>query len=95
MSNTLWGIAMLIILIVDLVMIPGELAKGKYTSAAFSIAGVIFSAIEGIAYDLADAYEKEYRANPAYENEERMCYWRYMGPKHWSSKSNYDPYLPH
>lgn len=45
MSNTLWGIAMLIILIVDLVMIPGEIAKGKYTSAAFSIAGAIFSAM--------------------------------------------------
>lgn len=45
MSNTLWGIAMLIVLIVDLVMIPGEIAEGKYTSAAFSIAGAIFSAI--------------------------------------------------
>lgn len=45
MSNTLWGIAMLIILIVDLVMIPGEITEGKYTSAAFSIAGAIFSAI--------------------------------------------------
>lgn len=45
MSNTLWGIAMLIILIVDLVMIPGEIAEGKYKSAAFSIAGAIFSAI--------------------------------------------------
>lgn len=45
MSNALWGIAMLIILIVDLVMIPGEIAEGKYTSAAFSIAGAIFSAI--------------------------------------------------
>ena len=52
------------------------------------------SRLEGIAYDLADAYEKEYRANPAYGNEERMRYWRYMGPKHWSNKSNYDPYLP-
>ncbi len=45
MSNTLWGIAMLIVLIVDLVMIPGEIAEGKYTSAAFSITGAIFSAI--------------------------------------------------
>lgn len=45
MNNTAWGIAMLIVLIVDLVMIPGEIAEGKYTSAAFSIAGAIFSAI--------------------------------------------------
>ena len=48
--------------------------------------------LEGIAYDLADAYEMEYRANPTYENEERMRYWRYMWSAHWSSKSNYDPY---
>lgn len=45
MSNTAWGIMMLIILIIDLTMIPGEIAEGKYTSAAFSIAGAIFSAI--------------------------------------------------
>lgn len=45
MNNTAWGIAMLIVLIVDLVMIPGEIAEEKYTSAAFSIAGAIFSAI--------------------------------------------------
>lgn len=45
MSNIVWGIMMLIILIVDLTMIPGELAEGKYTSAAFSIAGAIFSAM--------------------------------------------------
>ena len=45
MSNTAWGIMMLIILIVDFTMIPGEIAEGKYTSAAFSIAGAIFSAI--------------------------------------------------
>lgn len=45
MNNTLWGIAMLIILIANLVMIPGEIAEGKYTSAAFSIAGAIFSAM--------------------------------------------------
>ena len=45
MSNTAWGIMMLIILIVDLTMIPREIAEGKYTSAAFSIAGAIFSAI--------------------------------------------------
>ena len=31
--------------------------------------------LEGIAYDLADVYEMEYRANPTYENEERMRYW--------------------
>lgn len=48
--------------------------------------------LEGISYDLADAYETEYRANPTYENEERMRYWRYMWAAHWSSKSNYDPY---
>jgi hypothetical protein len=50
MSNILWGIAMLIILIVDLVMIPGEIAEGKYTSAAFSIAGAIFSAIAMVMF---------------------------------------------
>lgn len=50
MNNTLWGIAMLIILIVDLVTIPGEIAEGKYTSAAFSIAGAIFSAMAMIMF---------------------------------------------
>lgn len=50
MSNTVWGIAMLIILIVDLTMIPGEIAEGKYTSAAFSIAGAIFSAIAMVMF---------------------------------------------
>lgn len=50
--------------------------------------------LEGIAYDLADAYEMEYRANPTYENAERMRYWRYMGAANWSSKSNFDPYKP-
>lgn len=50
--------------------------------------------LEGIAYDLADAYEMEYRANPTYENEERMRYWRYMGAANWSSKSNFNPYAP-
>lgn len=44
--------------------------------------------LEGIAYDLADAYEREYRTNPTYENEERMRYWRYIGAKHWSSKAD-------
>lgn len=52
------------------------------------------SRLEGIAYDLANAYEMEYRANPTYENEERMRYWRYMGAANWSSKSNFDPYTP-
>ena len=46
--------------------------------------------LAGIANRLADAYETEYRANPTYENEERMRYWRYMGSAHW--KSNYGPY---
>jgi hypothetical protein len=50
--------------------------------------------LEGIAYDLANAYEMEYRANPTYESEERMRYWRYMGAANWSSKSNFDPYTP-
>lgn len=50
MSNTLWGITMLIILIVDLVMIPGEIAEEKYTSAAFSITGAIFSAMSMVMF---------------------------------------------
>ena len=50
MSNTAWGIMMLIILIVDLTMIPGEIAEGKYTSAAFSIAGAIFSAMAMVMF---------------------------------------------
>lgn len=50
MSNTVWGIIMLIVLIVDLTMIPGELAEGKYTSAAFSIAGAIFSAMAMVMF---------------------------------------------
>lgn len=50
MSHTAWGIAMLIILIVDLVMIPGEIAEGEYTSAAFSIAGAIFSAMAMVMF---------------------------------------------
>lgn len=50
--------------------------------------------LEGLANHLANAYEMEYRANPTYENEERMRYWRYMSSAHWSSKSNYDPYTP-
>lgn len=50
MSNTAWGIMMLIILIVDLTMIPGEIAEGKHTSAAFSIAGAIFSAMAMVMF---------------------------------------------
>ena len=50
MGNTAWGIMMLIVLIVDLVMIPGEIAEGKYTSAAFSIAGAIFSAMAMVMF---------------------------------------------
>lgn len=50
MSNAVWGIIMLIVLIVDLTMIPGELAEGKYTSAAFSIAGAIFSAMAMVMF---------------------------------------------
>ena len=49
--------------------------------------------LEDIANRLADAYETEYRANPTYENEERMRYWRYMGAEHWWSKSNYTKYV--
>ena len=49
--------------------------------------------LAGIANRLADAYETEYRANPTYENEERMRYWRYMGAEHWWSKSNYTKYV--
>lgn len=55
----------------------------------------VIDELSDIAYRLADAYEREYRANPNYENEERMRYWRYMGAEHWYSKSNglyYTPY---
>lgn len=51
--------------------------------------------LEGIAYDLADAYEMEYRANPTYENEERMRYWRYMWAAHWDSKGGGRYFTPH
>ena len=50
MNNTAWGIAMLIVLIVYLVMIPGKIAEEKYTSAAFSIAGAIFSAMAMVMF---------------------------------------------
>lgn len=55
----------------------------------------VIDKLSDIAYRLADAYEREYRANPNYENEERMRYWRYMGAEHWYSKSDglyYTPY---
>lgn len=55
----------------------------------------VIDELSDIAYRLADAYEREYRANPNYENEERMRYWRYMGAEHWYSKSDglyYTPY---
>lgn len=45
-----------------------------------------------IAYHLADAHETEYRANPTYENEERMRYWRCIGSKHAWSKRHYNTY---
>lgn len=51
--------------------------------------------LEGIAYDLANAYEMEYRANPTYENEERMRYWRYMWAAHWDSKGRGRYFTPH
>lgn len=55
----------------------------------------VIDKLSDIAYRLADAYEREYHANPNYENEERMRYWRYMGAEHWYSKSDglyYTPY---
>ena len=52
------------------------------------------SQLEGIANRLAHAYESEYRANPTYENEERMRYWRYMGAKHWYTRSGGLYYTP-
>lgn len=55
----------------------------------------VIDELSDIAYRLADAYEREYRANPIYENEERMRYWRYMGAEHRYSKSDglyYTPY---
>ena len=51
--------------------------------------------LEDIANRLADAYKKQYRANPTYENEERMRYWRYMGAKLWNSKSDGMYYTPY
>ena len=52
------------------------------------------SQLEGIANRLAHAYESEYRGNPTYENEERMRYWRYMGAKHWYTRSGGLYYTP-
>ena len=54
----------------------------------------VIDELSDIAYRLADAYEREYRANPTYENEERMRYWRYVGAKHWYSKSDGLYYTP-
>lgn len=56
MSNIAWGIISLIGLILNLTLIPGDIAEEKYTSAAFSIAGAIFSAIAmGMFFMLAMA----------------------------------------
>lgn len=55
----------------------------------------VIDKLSDIAYRLADAYEREYRANPTYENEERMRYWRYMGAAHWNSKSRGIYYTPY
>lgn len=55
----------------------------------------VIDKLSDIAYRLADAYEREYRANPTYENEERMRYWRYMGAAHWNSKSGGIYYTPY
>lgn len=52
------------------------------------------SQLEDVANRLANAYEREYRANPTYENEERMRYWRYMGAKHWYTRSDGLYYTP-
>lgn len=51
--------------------------------------------LEDIANRLAHAYEMEYRANPTYENEERMRCWRYIGAKLWNSKSDGMYYTPY
>ena len=51
--------------------------------------------LEGIAYDLADAYEMEYHTNPTYENKERMRYWRYIWAAHWDSKGSGRYFTPH
>lgn len=45
MSHTTWGIIMLVTLMVNLIMIPGDIREEKYTSAAFSIGLAILSAM--------------------------------------------------
>lgn len=45
MSNTAWGIISLIGLILNLTLIPGDIAEEKYTSAAFSGIFAIISAM--------------------------------------------------
>ena len=45
MSHTAWGIVMLITLLMNLIMIPGDIREEKYTSAGFSIALAILSAM--------------------------------------------------
>ena len=43
MSNTAWGIMMLITLIMNLIVIPGDIRDGEYRSARLSIALAIIS----------------------------------------------------
>ena len=45
MSNTAWGIMMLITLIMNLIVIPGDIRDGEYRSAGLSIALAIISAM--------------------------------------------------
>ena len=45
MSHTTWGIIMLVTLMVNLIMIPGDIREEKYTSATFSIGLAILSAM--------------------------------------------------
>lgn len=50
MSHTAWVIMMFVTLMIDLAMIPSNIRKEKYTSAAFSIAGAIFSAMAMVMF---------------------------------------------
>ena len=45
MSNTAWGIMILITLIMNLIVIPGDIRDGEYRSAGLSIALAIISAM--------------------------------------------------
>ena len=45
MSNTAWGIMMLITLIMNLIVIPWDIRDGEYRSAGLSIALAIISAM--------------------------------------------------